>query len=88
MQLLSPCRFSWNLAEANKPFADADLIKTCALDIVGKVLSDNEKMKKIVIELLKQVPLSGNRRGLSVFFQSTHQFEESRGHVTCHRLVL
>lgn len=29
---------SWSLAKATKPFADAELIKRCAFDMVGKVL--------------------------------------------------
>lgn len=51
---------SWNLAKAKKPFADAELIKTCAIDMVGEVLSHDEKTKKTVVELLKTVPLSAN----------------------------
>ncbi len=51
---------TWNLAKAKKPFADADLIKKCAIDMAGEVLSHDEKNKKTVVELLKQVPLSAN----------------------------
>ncbi|KAM3833953.1 protein FAM200A-like [Diretmus argenteus] len=51
---------SWALAKAKKPFADAELIKKCAIDMAGQVLSHDDKNKKIVVELLKQVPLSDN----------------------------
>ncbi|XP_072115598.1 SCAN domain-containing protein 3-like [Mobula birostris] len=51
---------SWNLAKAKKPFADAELIKICAVDMVGEVLSHDEKTEKTVVELLKMVSLSAN----------------------------
>ncbi|XP_059821310.1 SCAN domain-containing protein 3-like [Hypanus sabinus] len=51
---------AWNLAKAKKPFADAELIKTCAINMVSEVLSHDKKTKKAVVELLKTVPLSAN----------------------------
>ncbi len=51
---------TWNLAKAKKPFVDAELIKKCAIDMVGEVLNNDEKNKKNIVELLKQVPLSAN----------------------------
>uniref|UniRef100_A0AAR2LE77 DUF4371 domain-containing protein n=1 Tax=Pygocentrus nattereri TaxID=42514 RepID=A0AAR2LE77_PYGNA len=53
-------RVSWNLAKAKKPFTDAELIKTCAIDMVEEVLSHDEKTRKTVVDLLKHVPLSDN----------------------------
>uniref|UniRef100_A0A672I8Z8 SPIN-DOC-like zinc-finger domain-containing protein n=1 Tax=Salarias fasciatus TaxID=181472 RepID=A0A672I8Z8_SALFA len=50
----------WNLAKATKPFVDAELIKNCAKDMVGEVLNNDEKNKRNIMELLKQVPLSAN----------------------------
>uniref|UniRef100_A0A3P8T1D6 HAT C-terminal dimerisation domain-containing protein n=1 Tax=Amphiprion percula TaxID=161767 RepID=A0A3P8T1D6_AMPPE len=51
---------SWNLAKAKKPFADGELTKSCAVAMVSEVLRHDEKQKKTVVELLKQVPLSAN----------------------------
>ncbi|KAI4815608.1 hypothetical protein KUCAC02_005749, partial [Chaenocephalus aceratus] len=51
---------SWTLARAKKPFADAELIKRCAIDMACEVLNPDEKQQKKVVELLKQVPLSAN----------------------------
>uniref|UniRef100_A0A3Q1CL84 DUF4371 domain-containing protein n=1 Tax=Amphiprion ocellaris TaxID=80972 RepID=A0A3Q1CL84_AMPOC len=51
---------SWNLAKAKKPFADGELMKSCAVAMVSEVLRHDEKQKKTVVELLKQVPLSAN----------------------------
>lgn len=51
---------SWNLGKAMKPFTDAEIIKKCAIDMAGQVLSFDEKMKKTVVELFQQVPLSAN----------------------------
>lgn len=48
---------SWTLAEVSERFTDTELIKTCAFDIFGKVLSHDEKNKKTAMELIKQVPL-------------------------------
>ncbi|KAJ4946946.1 hypothetical protein JOQ06_008989 [Pogonophryne albipinna] len=85
---------SWTLARAKKPFADAELIKRCAIDMTREVLNPDKKQQKKVVELLKQVPLSANTatksRGFSggVFFQSTHRFEENRGYIPSHRFVL
>ena len=53
-------RVAWNLAKAKKPFSDSELIKTCAIEMVGEVLNYDEKTKKTVVELLKQVPMSDN----------------------------
>ena len=77
-------------AKATKPFAEAELIKKCAVEMAAEVLSHDEKNKKGVVELLKQVPLSANTatRRVGVFFLSIHQFEESRSHITSHRFVL
>ncbi|XP_054873487.1 SCAN domain-containing protein 3-like isoform X1 [Amphiprion ocellaris] len=51
---------SWNVAKAKKPFADAELMKSCAVAMVSEVLRHDEKQKKTAVELLKQVPLSAN----------------------------
>ena len=51
-------RVAWNLAKAKKLFTDAELIKTCVIDMVDEVLNHNEKTKKMVVELLQKVPLS------------------------------
>ena len=51
---------SWTLARAKKPFADAELIKRCAIEMAREVLNPDEKQQKKVVELLKQVPLSAN----------------------------
>ena len=51
---------SWTLAKAKKPFADAELIKQCAIHMVGEVLNQEEKIKTKFVELLKQVPLSAS----------------------------
>ena len=51
---------SWPLTKAKKPFADAELIKKCAVEMAAEVLSHDEKKKKAVVELLKRVPLSAN----------------------------
>lgn len=51
---------SWTLTKAKKPFAAAELIKKCAVEMATEVLSHDEKNKKAVVELLKQVPLSAN----------------------------
>uniref|UniRef100_A0A3P8S5W3 HAT C-terminal dimerisation domain-containing protein n=1 Tax=Amphiprion percula TaxID=161767 RepID=A0A3P8S5W3_AMPPE len=48
-------QISWNLAKAKKPFADAELIKSCAVAMVSEVLRHDEKQKKTVVELLQQV---------------------------------
>uniref|UniRef100_A0A3Q1BMH2 HAT C-terminal dimerisation domain-containing protein n=1 Tax=Amphiprion ocellaris TaxID=80972 RepID=A0A3Q1BMH2_AMPOC len=53
-------QISWYLAKANKPFADAELMKSCAVAMVSEVLRHDEKQKKTVVELLQQVPLSAN----------------------------
>lgn len=51
---------AWNLAKSKKPFIDSELITTCAIEMVGEVLNHDEKTKKTVVELLKQVPMSDN----------------------------
>ncbi|KAF3847258.1 hypothetical protein F7725_020286, partial [Dissostichus mawsoni] len=48
---------SWTLARAKKPFADAELIKRCAIDMAREVLNPDEKQQKKVVELLKQKDL-------------------------------
>ncbi|KAL6480063.1 hypothetical protein MHYP_G00110960 [Metynnis hypsauchen] len=55
---MASLRISWTLAKAKKLFTDVQLIKTCVIDIVEEVLSHDEKTKKTVVDLLKQVPLS------------------------------
>lgn len=77
---------SWTLARAKKPFADAELIKRCAIDMAREVLNPDEKQKKVV-ELLEQVPLSANTATRRVF-QRRSVFPENRGYILSHRLVL
>ena len=51
---------SWTLTKAKKPFADAELSSKCAVEMATEVLSHDEKKKKAMVELLKQVAkLSG-----------------------------
>lgn len=53
-------RTSWNLGRAKKPFTEAALVKDCAIGMVEEVLCHDEKTKQMIVELLKQVPLSAN----------------------------
>ncbi|KAL7880240.1 hypothetical protein SRHO_G00024940 [Serrasalmus rhombeus] len=59
---MASLRISWSLAKARKPFADAELMKTCAIDMVEEVLSHDGKTKKTVVDLLKQ-PFSASADG-------------------------
>ena len=52
--------------------SDTELLKTCAMDMLEEVLSHNEKKRKTVTELVKQVPLSENSttRGIEVLTET------------------
>ncbi|KAL3060818.1 hypothetical protein OYC64_015207 [Pagothenia borchgrevinki] len=72
---------SWTLARAKKPFADAELIKRCAIEMAREVLNPDEKQQKKVVELLKQVPLSANTATRAAVFAYSARAHDRRNNL-------